>query len=366
MFKTIRMSALLLGLVAGNAANAADLPVKAPPSAPVDAGGFYFVGDGWYQSMRLPLVDLGHTLLVFPPVGPQNVNTGPLAVFRPRVSGGGGDAALGYRFAPGLFPTAFGSDVRVEVGGSYFVGTQDQSSFVASLSTPGLPGTIAFQHLDGRVSFFLICGNDPCPTGTSLHTDYRTWRVHAKAASDFKVGSFTLTPSLKIFGGESRNQQSLLQVTNFTTIVIAPVTLVETATETSRDIGSMFGLKAKVDLNQWVAVAAGGEIGFADRSISLSAADSNSGSIPAFYTTNRSVTPLLANAEAGLIFKPNAQWLVRLFGGVNYDSHVAGVAAPTYTGVLGAVNGVTSSTPTTIRTSAEVGYYGGAGFAVKW
>ena len=66
-------------------------------------------------------------------------------------------------------------------------------------------------------------------------------------------------------GGESRNQQSLLQVTNFATIVIAPVTLVETATETSRDIGSMFGLKAKVDLNRWVAVAAGGEIGFADR-----------------------------------------------------------------------------------------------------
>jgi hypothetical protein len=103
--------------------------------------------DGTYQSLDLPKVDFGNTPLVFPPGGLANLNAGPVAVFNPMVTGYGADVAFGYVLPSGMLPAGLGSNVRIEFDASYVNATDSRSSQV-NLGAPGLPGSIAFQHVN--------------------------------------------------------------------------------------------------------------------------------------------------------------------------------------------------------------------------
>jgi hypothetical protein len=354
-------SAVLLALTLSGPGRAADLVTKAPPPPPNPSSGKFYVWlDGSYQSQGLPQVDLGFTHLVFPPGGPLNQNAGPVATFKPRVDGAGFNGTLGYAFTPGILPAYLGSNARIELAGSYVTASATQSNSTV-LGTAALPGTVAFQHVNGALSFFLICGADPCPTATSLQTHYDAWRLHARAASDFAFGAVTVTPSVKIFGGQSKNEQTLNQVVNFVTLV-GSTSLIENASERSRDIGSMLGVNGRYDINQWLSFNLGGEVGVAYRRINLFATDKASGSSTVGqFATDSNKTPFLANAEASLVAKPFARTAIKVFGGVTYDNRVAGIAAQNYTGVLFNNN---PTTPVSVRTSAELGYSGGMGLIV--
>jgi hypothetical protein len=71
----------------------------------------------------------------------------------------------------------------------------------------------------------------------------------------------------------------------------------------------------------------------------------------------------LANAEAGLSYKFNPNFTIRGFAGLNYDSNVPGISAPTFTGSA-AVPGV--GTAAGIAYSSETSYYAGGGVSVKF
>jgi len=326
------------------------------------AGPFYARAGASYQSMDLPSVDLGQKRLGFAVVGGLAVNSngGPIATFNPVASGYGVDGAFGYFLPPGVVSPTFGARPRVEFYASYIRATDNQSS-----ATTLLPGTSSFQHVNGVLSFFLICGADPCPTTSSLQSKYEAWHVGTKASSDFAMGPLTLTPSLAIFGGEARNQQQLFQSTSFVTVVANPVTLFETASETATDrFGSRIGLNGKYDVMSWLALGLGGNLGLAARNIRLHAYDnSSSAGGKDTFTAGKNVADFTAGAEASVIARAGANISFKLFGGFTYDNNVPGITAQNYTGVLFNNNPVT---PVGIKTEGEIGYYAGLAMTIKF
>ena len=131
-----------------------------------------------------------------------------IRVLRPAGTGYGVEGGIGYVFRDGTFPRFWGSNVRLELDGSYVRLTDSQSAALT------LPGTITFQHVDGRISFFGGCS--PCSVASSLQSVYDTWHINLKAASDFKTGAVTVTSTFVVFGGRGQNQQDFLQtVTSF-------------------------------------------------------------------------------------------------------------------------------------------------------
>jgi hypothetical protein len=112
----------------------------------------------------------------------------------------------------------------------------------------------------------------------------------------------------------------------------------------------------------WAAIGIGGWAGFASRSASLSGSDIYVDNIIRLLNgastisgLGRSATPLLANAEAGVAFKPFPALIVRGFVGLNYDSKVPGVSSPSLTRFGGTM------TPAGISFSSETSYYAGGG-----
>jgi hypothetical protein len=215
------------------------------------------------------------------------------------------------------------------------------------------------------LSFFLICGTDPCPTTSRLRSQYEAWHASAKAASDFAMGALTVTPSLALFGGESRNEQELFQSTTFVTFpAAAPRTLFETASENATDrVGSRLGLSGKYDVTPWLALGLGGNVGVAYRHIGLRAYDnSSSAGNKDSYSSGTGVAAFLAGAEASVVARVDPAIAFKLFAGVNYDDKVPGITAQNYTGVLFINNPVT---PVRIKTAGEIGYYAGLGVMVR-
>jgi hypothetical protein len=347
-------------VIASGAAQADERPqIAAVGDTSIAAGPFYARAGASYQSMDLPSVDLGQRRLSFTALG-GNANAGPIATFNPVASGYGVDGAFGYFLPPGLVPPMLGARPRIELYASYVRMTDSQSS-----ATTLFPGTSSFQHVNGVLSFFLICGTDPCPTTSSLESKYEAWHVGAKAASDFAMGPLTLTPSVSVFGGEARNQQQLFQSTSFVTIVVNPVTLFETASETATDrLGSRVGLSGKYDVLPWLALGLGGNVGVAYRGIRLHAYDDSSGaSQKDTFTAGKNVTAFLAGAEASVIARAGANVAFKLFGGFNYDNSIPGIIAQNYTGVLFNSNPVT---PVRIKTEGEIGYFAGLAMTIKF
>lgn len=357
----LALTALAFIVIAAGVARADDRPqIAAVGDTSIAAGPFYVRAGASYQSMDLPSVDLGQRRLSFTPLG-SNFNAGPIATFKPVASGYGVDGGFGYFLPPGLLPPMLGARPRVELYGSYVRMTDNQSSATTFSPTE----TTSFQHVNGVLSFFLICGGDPCPTTSSLESKYEAWHVGAKAASDFAMGPLTLTPSVSVFGGEARNQQQLFQSTGFATIVVNPVTLFETASETATDrLGSRVGLSGKYDVLPWLALGLGGNAGLAYRGIRLHAYDNSSGAGGKdTFSAGKNVAAFLAGAEASVVARAGANVSFKLFGGFNYDNAIPGIIAQNYTGVLFTNNPVT---PVRIKTEGEIGYFAGLAMMIKF
>jgi len=359
-------------VVTAGAAFAADLPVKAPRTAVVaSSDGIYVWLDGSYQSVKLPTYSLGFKAVPFPSL----TDPGPIDRFDPRATGYGFAGAIGYILPYGTFSPAFGSNVRIEVGGSYVRAdaTQSGGSGPAAFG-PVPPGSAArIQLLNGTlVSSGFNC-NGECSTTASLSTRYAAWQINAKVAGDFKLAALTLTPSVAIFGGETRDDQNFAQNLfnsrnpTFNSSYVASTSLHWT------DWGARVGLDAKVDLTGWLTAGVGGYLGIADRSTSLSGNDAVPlgppgnlnffGPISSSFTTSASTTAFIANAEASLIARSTPTATIRTFVGLNYDDHVPGISAPSFGGNL---NALTSTTPSGIKYSAETSWYAGGGVTVRF
>jgi hypothetical protein len=374
--KTLLLGSLTLAaLGAVGAAMAADMPVKAPPKAVVvSSGGAYFRFDGSYQSVRLPTYALGASTGTLFPVGGGGfsccgANLGSAEQFDPRATGYGISGAMGYVFPRGTFAPELGRDVRIEFGGSYVHATASQSA-VSGPSAFVLPNSAFIQLLSGTSFTNFSCGPgtafSTCQDRASLNTSYSAWRINLKIAGDFKSGPITLTPSVAGFGGVASNNQ------NFASILTESSNQFDTYSASTNlrwtDWGGRLGADAKIELSNGLVAGLGGYVGVADRRASLSGSDA----AVAFFagapfasgassiTSGATITALLANAEANLTFRPMPGVAMRAFVGLNYDSCVPGISAPTFTPLFA------QTAPAAINFQAETSYYTGGGVIVKF
>jgi hypothetical protein len=340
---------------------AADMPVKAPPTAVVQHyGGYYIWVDGSYQAIRLPTYDLGARRTN---LGVASTDTGvAVQSYDPRATGAGVAAAVGFFLPPGALP---GSNARIELGGSFVDARQSQAS-----AAPDLPRLALFPI--GGGTNFTSCGVGICTVSSSLSTRYQAWQVNAKAASDIRTGAVTWTAAITAFGGEARNNQDFLQ-----TIASGGGSGTYTAGTTLRwtDWGAKAGLDARVELSPAIALGMGGTVGVAARDASLDGNDrcvqTTAPTLPCTgigpqVTTvraNATTTPFLANAEARVFVTPWRNVALKGFVGLNYDSRVPGILKPTWVGDAGLP---TVGTPAGIRFEHLTSWYAGGGIVVNF
>src|SRR5262249_52513042 len=161
-------------------------PLKAARVAEApSSGGAYLWLDGSYQSIPLPGFDLGWKTAT--PTLPLR-DLGSTDHHDPRVTGYGGSGAVGYAFPDGTFAPWLGSNVRIELGASHISAHSTQST--------GATGTdYAMQAMSGAFIVNVQCGGGGiCETRSTLASDYAAWKLNLKAASDYRLGTVTLTP----------------------------------------------------------------------------------------------------------------------------------------------------------------------------
>jgi hypothetical protein len=353
--KTLLLVSLLSSLAVS--AFAADVPVpayKAPSATVVSSGGFYASLDGSWQRFDLPNYALGHHLLASGTLA----DAGALSLSQ-RLDGYLVRGAVGY-FLP-VTHTVFGSNTRLEIGGFYGHASGSASGRV---STDG--GGVVGLLLGGVPSAGGVACNpvQVCTINGNSAADYASWQIHGRAAGDYRVGAVSFTPSLAVFGGEAHNNQSTTSVLSLATLADPARVSTYNASTSLRwtDVGARAGLDLKVAVTPWAEIGVGGWAGFASRRASLSGSDIYVDNILGFYNgasalsgIGRSSTPFLANAEAGVAFKPLPALIVRGFVGVNHDSQAPSVAPPT----IAAFGGTTSSVG--ISFGSQTSYYAGGG-----
>jgi len=334
---------------------AAELPLKAPVKAVIaQNSGLYLWTDGSYQSIKTPTYDLGFRLV------PAGATNGPAASFDPRATGYGISGGIGFVLPSGMFLSNIGANARIEFGGSYVNAKASQAGAISS------PGTSvgALPSLNGVTAISTGCGLG-CISTSNLSSDYSSWRANGKFLTDYRVNGVTLTPSLMLFGGKSRNNQTLSD--RMTSVGTATFVQYDASTSLDwTDWGSRVGLSGSVAVTDWITFAAGGNVGLAARRASLAGSDSSFVSIipgtlnVSSISTGQTTTPFLANAEASLAFRLARAWSLRTFVGLDYDSKVPGIAAPTV------VVGGGTSTAAGIKFQSETSYYAGGGLTMEF
>ncbi len=259
-------------------AKPADLPVNAPSGAVVKSlGGFYMWGQGGaWNTMQKPGDPnaQNESQTAQPPLAPDM----PL----PTASSATTRGAVGYVMPSGTFSPQLGSNVRAEFGLSQTTANLPLSGGAASTVYNGIT-------LGG------------CATCSGI-SGYDATEMSAKAASDYKFDTLTLTPSITVFNSESQQ--------NFSGG--------STAALGWRDTGAKIGVDGKVDVNQELSLGVGGSYGRASRSVTFSAP--NGGGSEA--------SPYLANGEAKITYKPAEEFSLNGYAGVaNYDNKLPGVSS---------------------------------------
>lgn len=340
---SVALIAALSGVAISHSAAAADMPVKAPPTAAVaSSGAYYFWVDGSYQSIPLPTFDtaLKHSGAGYPDLGSAQS-------FDPTTTGAGVSGAFGF-FVPWL-----GQSARIEVGGSYIRATDSQFSTAGNFRS-------AAQLVDGSVVDY---GCNLCNFAATLDTTYKSWTINAKGAFDIRSGAVVWSPYLKMFGGRSTVDQNFSQAFAFVPVSASNTTpgyLVNSDLHWT-DWGARIGLDMTVPYDKFV-FGAGGDIGFADRNASLSANDNYFGDTSAI-SASANITPFLAHAEVNLGYRFLPGAIFKAFVGLNYDSAVPGISRPTYAGsaVVTAMG-----TPAGIKHESETSWYAGGRFVVDF
>ena len=288
-------------------------PVSAAPKTAqqtVSENGVYFWVDGLYEHVKLPTYGLGlHNTSSSP-----YVDVGPLQTFNPRLNGGGVRAAIGYGIP--------GTTTRIEFGGSYIDASASQSS---SISPTGLGAGLLLTGA-GVASGFNCQNAFACATTGVLGTDYRAWSLNGKAETDWKYGSVTITPSLAVFGGNTRADQTLTQaLTYFLGGAAINSGSYSARTELEwRDLGARVGLHLSSAVTPSFIIGWGGSVSVAARSVSLSGNDVSNSTNPAGFIVGSSAlglddnrTVLLANAEANFIWHLTSVMSLTGFAGLN-------------------------------------------------
>lgn len=324
--------------------------------AAVAADNWTISADGMYQSVPLPKSSLGWHGLTG---GADLMDSGALQTVNPRLDGAAGRGAIGY-----IVPN---SAYRLELGGSYasasgtFSQTRPSQGF--DIWNPVL--------LSGFAPAFgancIPSTGFRCTLAGALQSSYESWQLFGKAAYDLKVDTATLTPSVAVFGGSSRVNQTLSQTfaqVNGAGATTASGTYSAATRQRWSDVGARLGLEIAAPTPvARLTMAVSGWVGAAARRVDLNGSDVNvdttSGTNASAISSSASTVAFLANLEGRVsyAFAPNVT--VRIFGGANVDSRVPGISTPGYSSTLVTQGPV----PAQISYSSEVAVYGGGGFA---
>ena len=336
-------------------ASATNMPTKAPAAIGPE-NPYYFWLDGMYDRIRLPTYQLGYHNIGG---GAGGSDLGPVQTFDPSLNGGGVRGAIGY-----VMP---GTSTKFEFGGSYVEAKASQSQ------SPPISNSVdvVSQFISGGIlipGFICVVPNITCMMVGTLKTDYSAWQLNGRVSDDWKYGSVTVTPSLAVFGGNTRVDQTLSQSFSFLQISGIQGAYSASTTESWRDIGARIGVDVSAPVTTALTVRLGGWVGGANRITFLSGNDVGTqiGSVifNSTLSTADSKNVLLANAETGFAYQLAQMVALRGFAGLNYDGSVPGIASPSYTGTLSGTP--TSTTAASIYYAHETSYYAGGGVAVKW
>jgi hypothetical protein len=276
--------------------------------------------------------------------------------------------------APGAI---FGSNLRLEIGASH-VGASGAT--LPTYVPPLAGGAISVSLLNApQISSGFVCGGPVfnCATSGTLASDFSAWQVNGKVASDYHwLGALTVTPSLAVFGGRTRNNQTIAQT--FSQFIIASGVPVATGSYNAttafawNDVGVRFGLDADFALSPFVSVGIGGNLGLASRSVLFNGADVAASSPFGFVftgasalSTNASVGAFLANAEACVTITPASNVSIRAFAGLNYDNSIPGLIGPGFTGSITTPQMLGTISPS-ISFTDLASYYAGGGVSIRF
>lgn len=323
----------------------------------VDSGGAYVWMDGSYQSVGLPSVANFGVQGLLPPA---LVVPGGSEKHDPRLSGYGAGGGIGYAFAHGVFSPLWGSDVRIELGGSYI--RADGASL--SQSVPVTNVNLTALSMTGAVVGVAGCGGVTCFSQSVLSSDYAAWNIHLKGKSDFRSGQWIVTPSMALIAGQGETSQHLVQQTFANGAPYPLLGYGMNAALNWTDVGARIGLDTRYDFLNGFSAGLIGSIGVAHRSAAMSADSSIlfSSVVPKLSAIqdSRSSAPVLANLEARLTARLMPNITAKGFAGVNYDSSTPGIESPQ--GSLLSPTG----TPARIKFDPTVSYYAGAGLNVSF
>ena len=370
----------------GTGVSVASLPPDAmvpPPPLPTDRG-FYISADGSGQSVSLPRVNLGFANTTNATTTPTFLYNGSSTSHDPQATGVGVDLAFGYYLPPGTVSPSLGNAPRVELDFSLVDADQRQSAFFVPPGTSG-SGVVGVMLNGVVINDGPVCNitgiSLSCPTNSTESTDFMTWHLAAKVASDFPLGGLmTATPSLSVIGGEGYNNIAVSQTQ--TQIFLGVPGIQQTYSARTKlnwdDIGGKAGLALKAPLSSWVTASISGSVALVDRDTSLRGSDIYTGTFPGggplpsppqtspFFSatsSSKNTMAVLSNFEGSLSFQACQNVSLRFFGGINYDDSVPGVRAPVF---FGSVLGQTGGTPARIKFVGETSFYGGAGLVVHF
>lgn len=346
------MTKLFLGGVALAALVSATAVANAQSSGPpvVLANGLYLSVDGGWQQVKLPTYAIGIRSATIAGIV---TDLGPVSAFSQRFDGYNIHGLIGYR----IFTNA-----RIELGGHYAHASGAQNSDALLNAVNGVSQISFLDGLSPSGTLFLCSPAVNCRVTAAQSTNHSNWQLNGRFATDFRSGPATLTPSVVVFGGQGRVNQTLDQA--FAQLVAGGNTGTYSATTSLKwtDVGVKLGMNADLDVNAWLTVGLGGYVGAVHRSARLNGSDVGTDTVAGVAVFDGASTvsasaisrAWVANTEAHATFKVMQNIALRVFGGLNYDSGVPGVSTPGF--VIG-----TTSTPAGIKFQSFTTYYAGGG-----
>ncbi len=286
------------------------------PAASASSNGVFVWMDGSWRSVRLADYGLG-----LQGIGAGDVDAGAVHKFTDRIDGTAASGGIGFALPPGTLPSAFGANARVAFYGGYLRVDAGQSATSTSGDNVGV-------LLGGGL--FLECG--ACVITSRLNTKHEAWQAGAIVTGDIRFGSVTISPSVELLGGAASVRQNLYQQRDSGTIT----TYVANTWLQWSDAGAKIGLGVSMPVAPALVLGIGAKVGAVVRQVSFKGNDAfffsalpvGAGSSIA---RSESTGAALVGLQGQVTWQPTPLVRVRLFGGLDYDTHVPGIVAPTFT-----------------------------------
>lgn len=250
---------------------------------------------------------------------------GRLAIF-------GFEGEVGYAFRAGALPPWLGANTRVAVFGRYGA-SGSQNAQAERFSQTGW----SVVSVDGSR---LVDEDDPSTLRSGARLQETRAAFGLRATTDYALApSWILTPEIGGQFGWSRRTYRIAEDLDQNDFVRTANLKLR-----SDDVGGVLGLRLTWRPTHFLAVHVGGRVALLARRTKLDASDCMgtdvggantiicSGSVYTTATANtRTVFAAVPAGEIGVAYSPNAGTVIRLVGGIEFDTKSPGVRLPTAT-----------------------------------